>query len=122
MKNLFYLPILLLMIIPCNLRAQKSTKGKTTKSNSKRVTPGDQELEKFRQENPVYFKNHIEGLASSAGSTGIDYSNFNGKNCSEIAKKENWGNWNPPVDAEKRCEKFLKMKKVKKVMFYPIVK
>ena len=26
------------------------------------LTPGDLELIKFRQENPVFFKNHIEGL------------------------------------------------------------
>lgn len=122
MKNLFYLPILLLMIIPSNLSAQKSTKGKNIKSNSKKLTPGELELEKFRKENPQFYKAHIMGLADSAGDTGIDYSNFNGKNCTEIAKKENWGNWNAPVDADKRCEKFLKMKKVKKVMFYPIVK
>ena len=44
---------------------------RNTSPNS--LTPGDLELIKFRQENPVFFKNHIEGLSSSTGQVVIDY-------------------------------------------------
>lgn len=121
MKKIIYLPLLLMMVIPSNLSAQRSNP-KSTKSNSKKPTAADLEVQKFRKENPQLYKAHIMDHSGTYADTGIDYSNFKGKNCSELANKENWGKWNPPVDADKRCEKYLKMKKVKKVMFYPVVK
>lgn len=122
MKRIIYLPLLLFMVIPNNLSAQKKPNPKSTKSNSNKPTAGDLVLQKFRKENPQLYNAHIMGFADSGGNTGIDYSNFNGKNCSEIAKKEKWSSWNAPVDADKKCEKYLNMKKVKKVMFYPLIK
>ena len=124
MKKIIFLPLLLFMLIPNNLSAQKKSNPKSTKSNSKKPTSADLEVQKFRRENPQLYNAHIMDLPGTEGSTqtNIDYSRFNGKNCSEIAKKEKWGSWNPPVDADKRCEKYLKMKKVKKVMFYPLIK
>jgi len=124
MKKIIYLPLLLFMVIPNNFSAQKKSNQKSTKSNSNKPTAADLEMQKFRKENPQLYSAHIMGLPGTESSTqtSIDYSNFNGKNCSEIAKKENWGNWNPPVDADKRCEKYLKVKKVKKVLLYPLIK
>lgn len=123
MKKIIYLPLLLFMVIPNNLSAQKKSNQKSTKSNSKKPTAADLEVQKFRRENPQLYNAHIMGFSTEGSSqTSIDYSNFNGKNCSEIAKKEKWSSWNPPVDADKRCEKYLKVKKVKKVLLYPLIK
>src|SRR5690606_37666504 len=111
MKKLFVLlPFLLFFHVSTEMKAQTKAKKKTVKSTSPKPTEADLEVQKFRNENPQLTKSHMMGHSTSYSDSGIDYSNFNGKNCTEIAKKENWGNWNPPVDADKRCEKFLKMK------------
>lgn len=104
-----------------NNKAKKIKKKVTVKKNTPKngLSDFDLELIKFRQENPIFYRNHTEGLAESGGRTNIDYSNFNGKDCSEIAKKEKWSKWNAPNDADARCTKYLKMKKIKKIMFYP---
>lgn len=88
----------------------------------KKPTKGDLAVEKFRKENPDFYKAHPFGLADSGANTGIDYSNFNGKNCSEIAKKENWSVWQAPQNADERCSKYLKMRKLKKIALYPLIK
>ena len=56
------------------------------------LTPGQLELIKFRQENPVFFKNHIEGLADSAGMTNIDYKSM-GYGKAAAGRKDSW--WLP---------------------------
>lgn len=120
------LQIILMVFLPlltyCQTVKKKSKNKVHTRKNSStnNLTPGEIELAKFRQENPIFFKNHIEGLADSAGKTNIDYSNFNGKDCSEIAKKENWGKWSPPDNADEKCKKYLKSKSLKKVLLYPL--
>lgn len=124
MKKVFL--IVTIGLLPIMFYSQKKTikkskrkihTKKTTSPNG--LTPFELELVKFRQENPVFFKNHIEGLNSSTGKTNIDYSNFNGKDCSEIAKKENWSVWQAPQNADEKCSKYLKMKKLKKIALYP---
>lgn len=81
--------------------------GKQIKNTSPNgLTPGQLELIKFRQENPVFFKNHIEGLADSAGRTNIDYKSMG---YSKAAKgregswfipgdtgRDSWAKWNMP--------------------------
>ena len=74
------------------------------------LTPGDLELIKFRQENPVFFKNHIEGLNSSIGQVGIDYKSMGygkaskGHTPSWVSSKlgasprDSWSEWNMPDD------------------------
>ncbi len=125
MKKVFL--IVTIGLLPIMFYSQKKTikkskrkihTKKTTSPNG--LTRGQLTLIEFRQENPVYYKNHIEGLADSAGKTNIDYSNFNGKDCSEIAKKENWGEWSPPENADEKCSKYLKNKKLKKILLYPL--
>lgn len=67
--------------------------GKQIKNTSPNgLTPGQLELIKFRQENPVFFKNHIEGLADSAGMTNIDYKSM-GYGKAAAGRKDSW--WLP---------------------------
>lgn len=63
---------------------------KNTSSNG--LTPFEMGLIKFRQENPVFFKNHIEGLADSAGMTNIDYKSM-GYGKAAAGRKDSW--WLP---------------------------
>lgn len=121
-KIIIFLPILLLGVIPIGTKAQIKKKKNTVLKTSQQLTPFELEIAKHRKENQEFYKKHIEGIASSTSNTGVDYSNFKGKNCSEIAKKENWSQWSPPIDADKKCEKYLKLKKVKKVLLYPLNK
>lgn len=82
--------------------------GKQIKNTSPNgLTPGEIELAKFRQENPVFFKNHIEGLADSAGKTNIDYKSMGygkaaqGRDASWIpgdTGRDSWAKWNMPED------------------------
>ena len=121
-KIIIFLPILLLGVIPIGTKAQIKKKKNTVVKTSQQLTPFELEIAQHRKENPEFYNNHIEGMGTSTSKTGVDYSNFNGKNCSEIAKKENWSKWSPPIDADKKCENSLKMKKVKKVLLYPLNK
>lgn len=107
MKIKTSLPILILLVSTYSYGQQKKTKG-------------DLELEKIRKENHSFYENHITGLADSGTNIGVDYYNFHGKNCSEIARKENWSRWSPPNNADEKCAKFLKMKKIKKIITYPL--
>ena len=83
---------------------------KDTSPNS--LTPGQLELVKFRQENPVFFKNHIEGLASSTGQVGVDYKAMGYDKAAKGYEsswwkpydqdRSKWSEWNIPDDmAEK---------------------
>jgi len=74
------------------------------------LTPGQLELIKFRQENPVFFKNHIEGLNSSTGQVGIDYKSMGYSKASKgytpswvssklgASPRDSWSEWNMPDD------------------------
>lgn len=100
----------MILLSPTLAFSQKNSNKKKVKASSG-LTAMEIELAKFRKENPIYFQNHIEGSSESSGKTSINYSKFNGKNCSEIAKKENWGKWNPPDNADEKCRKFLASKR-----------
>ncbi len=79
---------------------------RNTSPNS--LTPGDLELIKFRQENPVFFKNHIEGLNSSTGQVGIDYKSMGYGGAAKsytpswvssklgASSRDSWSEWNMP--------------------------
>jgi hypothetical protein len=83
--------------------------GKQTKNTSPNgLTPFELELIKFRQENPVFFKNHIEGLNSSTGQVGIDYKSMGYGKASKsytpswvssklgASPRDSWSEWNIP--------------------------
>ena len=85
--------------------------GKQTKNTSPNgLTPFELELIKFRQENPVFFKNHIEGLNSSTGQVGIDYKSMGYGKASKgytpnwvssklgASPRDSWSEWNMPDD------------------------
>ena len=70
------------------------------------LTPADLEVIKFRQENPDFYKAHIQGLATSYADTGVDYSNMGYGGAAKGYKaswwkpfdndRESWANWNIP--------------------------
>lgn len=83
-----------------------SKQPKNTSPNG--LTPFELELIKFRQENPVFFKNHIEGLNSSTGQVGIDYKSMGYGKASKsytpswvssklgASPRDSWSEWNIP--------------------------
>ena len=85
-----------------------SKQPKNTSPNG--LTPFELELIKFRQENPVFFKNHIEGLNSSTGQVGIDYKSMGYGKASKgytpswvssklgASPRDSWSEWNMPDD------------------------
>ena len=80
--------------------------GKQQKQLPNALTPADLEVIKFRQENPDFYKAHIQGLATSYADTGIDYSSMGYGKAAKGYKsswwkpfdndRESWANWNIP--------------------------
>ena len=66
------------------------------------ITPGEMEIIKFRQQNPVFYMRHIEGLADTPTQTNIDYKSMGyGKaakpyNPTKEGGRQGWGNWTAP--------------------------
>ena len=78
------------------------SKGKNSSQNG--LTPGELEVIKFRQENPVFYRKHIEGLASTTVQTNADYSSMGFGKASRASDplvgkgREAWAKWNVPED------------------------
>ncbi|QIG89906.1 hypothetical protein G6R40_09640 [Chryseobacterium sp. POL2] len=123
MKKIIIIGITLCSLSVFSQKSKQKTKQNTKKTfaqNSNNLTEAELQVLQFRKDNPEFYKNHKEGLSESLVRSNIDYSNLNGKNCSEIAEKENWSKWTLPSNADARCSKYLKMKKIKKIAIYPL--
>lgn len=84
----------------------KATTPKNTPKPKHGLTDFDLELIKFRQENPIFYRNHIEGLAESGGRTNIDYKGTGFEKAAKGYKSSwwkpfdkdrgSWAKWNMP--------------------------